>query len=115
MVQQGIAMVNAAGDALADEETVVGLVENPLSAAAVQASVDMEAAVRASGLDWVVLRGGLFYGPGTGFDEDWFARARVGKLRAPKDGREWVTLAHISDMAAATVRVSGWSRSVTGR
>jgi nucleoside-diphosphate-sugar epimerase len=108
VVQQGIAMVNAAGERLADEETALGEVENPLSAAAIGATIDMEAAVRALsaelGLDWVILRGGLFYGPGTGFDEDWFGRAAAGKLRAPKDGREFVTLAHISDMAAATVR-----------
>lgn len=109
VIQQSIAMVNAAGDHLADEETPLGEVENPLSAAAIAATIDMEAAVRASSLDWVILRGGLFYGPGTGFDEDWFARAAAGKLRAPKDGREFVSLVHISDMAAATVKaVERW-------
>jgi nucleoside-diphosphate-sugar epimerase len=102
-------MVNAAGDALADEEKPLGEVENPLSQAAIEATLDMEAAVRASPLDWAILRGGLFYGPGTGFDDDWFARAAAGKLRAPKDGREFVSLAHISDMAAATVKtVERW-------
>ena len=109
VIQQSIAMVNAAGEQLADEETKLGDVENPLSLAAIQATIDMEAAVRSSGLDWVILRGGLFYGPGTGFDDDWFARAAAGKLRAPKDGREFVSLAHISDMAAATVKaVERW-------
>ena len=109
VIQQSIAMVNAAGDMLADEETPLGEVENPLSAAAIEATLDMEAAVRAFPLDWAILRGGLFYGPGTGFDDDWFARAAAGKLRAPKDGREFVSLAHISDMAAATVKaVERW-------
>lgn len=109
VIQQSIAMVNAAGERLADEETKLGEVENPLSQAAIQATIDMEAAVRASALDWVILRGGLFYGPGTGFDDDWSARAAAGKLRAPKDGREFVSLVHISDMAAATVKaVERW-------
>jgi nucleoside-diphosphate-sugar epimerase len=109
VIQQSIAMVNAAGDAVADEEAPLGEVENPLSMAAIQATIDMEAAVRGSGLDWVILRGGLFYGPGTGFDDDWFARAVAGKLRAPKDGSEFVSLAHISDMAGATVKaVERW-------
>ncbi|HEY7798389.1 MAG TPA: NAD-dependent epimerase/dehydratase family protein, partial [Hyphomonadaceae bacterium] len=113
VIQQSIAMVNAAGEQLADEDTPPGPVGNPLSAAAIQATIDMEAAVRARsadlGLDWVILRGGLFYGPGTGFDDDWFVRAAAGKLRMPGDGGEFVSLVHISDMAAATVKaVERW-------
>lgn len=64
----------------------------------------MEDSVRESTLDWCVLRGGLFYGPGTGFDDDWFDRARSGRLRLPGDGDDYVSLVHIVDMAAATVR-----------
>lgn len=113
VIQQSIAMVTAAGEQLADEETPLREVENPVSAVAIQATTDMEASVRGLsadlGLDWMILRGGLFYGPGTGFDEDWFARAAAGKLRAPKDGREFVSLVHISDMVAATVKaVERW-------
>src|SRR6185295_4318296 len=63
----------------------------------------MEATIETSGLDWLVLRGALFYGPGTGFDDDWFARARAGKLRLPGDGSDYVSLVHIADMAEATV------------
>ena len=40
-----------------------------------------------SGLDWIILRGGLFYGPGTDFDDDWFARARARKLRHARGRR----------------------------
>jgi nucleoside-diphosphate-sugar epimerase len=54
-----------------------------------------------------VLRGGLFYGPGTGFDDDWFARARAGRLRLPGDGHDYVSLVHIADMAVATVAAVG--------
>ena len=54
-------------------------------------------------LDWLILRGALFYGPGTDFDDDWFARARAGKLRLPGEGDDYVSLVHIADMAGATI------------
>jgi hypothetical protein len=41
-------------------------------------------------------------GPGTGFDDEWFSRARAGKLRVPGDGSAFVSLVHIADMAEAT-------------
>lgn len=102
IIQQSIAMLNASGsDAWSDEETrFVG--GEGVTASAFAASIAMEDAVRASDRDWVILRGGLFYGPGTGFDDDWFTRARAGKLRLPGDGSDFVSLLHISDMAVAT-------------
>jgi len=104
IVQQSVAMVNAApGDAWADEETLASHDGTDVAALAIAAALDMEATIRGSGLDWLVLRGGLFYGPGTGFDDDWFARARAGKLRLPGDGADWVSLVHVADMADATV------------
>ncbi len=104
VIQQSIAMVNAAGgDAWSDEGVQFEAREDNAASRAIAASVAMEDAVRASDLDWVILRGGLFYGPGTGFDDDWFARAQVGKLRLPADGADYVSLLHISDMAAATM------------
>ena len=39
--------------------------------AILKSAVDMENYVRASKLNWCILRGGLFYGPGTGRDEGW--------------------------------------------
>jgi nucleoside-diphosphate-sugar epimerase len=103
IVQQSIAMVHAGGgDAWADETTFHPLGEAGVAAAAISAALAMERIIEQSGLDWLVLRGGLFYGPGTGFDEDWFARARAGKLRLPGNGDDYVSLVHIADMAAAT-------------
>lgn len=102
VVQQSIAMVNAAGDAEADEDTMLPAGDD-VAGRSIAAARAMEDTIRASGLDWVILRGGLFYGPGTGFDDDWFARARAGRLRLPGDGRDWVSLIHIADMAEATV------------
>lgn len=102
VVQQSIAMLSGSGgDAWSDEATTFSGGEGVI-ASAYSAVIAMEDAVRACDIDWIVLRGGLFYGPGTGFDDDWFERARAGKLRLPADGSEFVSLLHIADMAAAT-------------
>jgi nucleoside-diphosphate-sugar epimerase len=103
VLQQSIAMTHAGGgDEWADETTFHPVGEG-IAGAAIAAVRTMEAAVVESDLDWIILRGALFYGPGTGFDDDWFARARAGKLRLPAEGHDYVTLVHIADMAAATV------------
>ena len=108
VVQQSIAMVNAAaGEAWADEDTVFPAGQEDTAALAIAAALAMEDTVRGSGLDWTILRGALFYGPGTGFDDDWFARARAGKLRLPADGQDYVSLVHIADMAEATAAAIG--------
>lgn len=92
LVQQSIAMIGAAGETLADESAVYSPEGDDIGARAIRAAQEMEAAVSDSGLDWLILRGGLFYGPGTGFDDDWFARAAAGKLRLPGDGSDFVSL-----------------------
>jgi nucleoside-diphosphate-sugar epimerase len=103
VIQQSIAMLNASGsDAWSDEDTLYDAGDS-VAGRAYAASVAMEETIRASDLDWVILRGALFYGAGTGFDDDWFARAGAGKLRLPGDGSDYVSLCHVSDMAAATV------------
>ncbi len=105
ILQQSIAMTHAGGgDAWADETTFHPAAgQGGVAAAAISAVRAMEATIEDSGLDWLVLRGGLFYGPGTGFDDEWFARARAGKLRMPEEGKDYVSLVHIADMAVATV------------
>jgi nucleoside-diphosphate-sugar epimerase len=104
VIQQSVAMVNAApGDAWSDEQTLAAGVEDEVAARAIEAALAMEDAIRTAQLDALILRGGLFYGPGTGFDDDWFARAKAGKLRLPGDGAAYVSLVHIADMAEATL------------
>ncbi|HXQ52792.1 MAG TPA: NAD(P)-dependent oxidoreductase [Stellaceae bacterium] len=97
-VQQSIAhLVAGTGDRLVDETA-------PMSAAgAASSAADMEAQVRASGLRWSILRGGAFYGPLTGRDEEWRGLARAGKLVLPGDGSGYISLIHEMDMADAVV------------
>ena len=104
IVQQSIAMVHAGGgDAWADETTFHPVDRRASRRPRSRPRARWKHTIEQSGLDWLVLRGGLFYGPGTGFDDDWFARARAGKLRLPGEGDDYVSLVHIADMAAATV------------
>lgn len=107
LLQQSISWVNAAGERLVDETHEAEPSGDDIASRASRAALDMEAIVKASGLDWVILRGGLFYGPGTGFDADWFARAAEGSLKLPGDGSGFVSLVHVSDMAAAVVATLG--------
>ena len=110
IVQQSIAMIHAGGgDAWADETTFHPMGQDGIAAAAISAVRAMETVIEQSGLDWIILRGALFYGPGTGFDDDWFARARAGRLRLPGEGNDYVSLVHIADMAGATMAaLSRW-------
>lgn len=108
VLQQSIAMVHCGGgDAWADEDQSASVPLDTVAGRATAAARDMEATVVASALDWLILRGALFYGPGTGFDDDWFERARSGKLRLPEDGQAFVSLVHIADMADAAVAAIG--------
>jgi len=104
IVQQSIAMVHSGrGKALVDETVMPAVATDTIAGRAIAAARDMEATITDSSLDWLILRGALFYGPGTGFDDDWFSRARIGKLRLPERGDDYVSLVHIADMADATV------------
>jgi nucleoside-diphosphate-sugar epimerase len=115
LVQQSISFMNASGGAdWSDEDHRYVAPTETIASRAMTAALQMEDTITASGLDWIILRGGLFYGPGTGFDERWFAGAAAGKLKMPGDGGDYVSLVHIADMAAATVAaVERWpSRQV---
>jgi nucleoside-diphosphate-sugar epimerase len=97
LIQQGIAMVHAGGgEALLDEQAPMRV--GPATASA----IEMEAMLRDSGLNHLILRGGLFYGPGTGREAHWLAAARDGSLAIPGDGSDFVSLIHVADMAEAT-------------
>ncbi len=96
-VQQSITLLYGVVAGRDDEDA-------PLQPGASAASAaDMEALVRASPLEWCILRGGLFYGPNTGREEDWRRRAREGTLHAPSDAGQTISLVHVVDMARAVV------------
>jgi|GEM_PF-855660 len=110
LLQQSISFVNASGSTTwSSEDDIYQPPADSIAGRAILAALAMEDTIKASGLDWAILRGGLFYGPGTGFDERWFAGAASGKLRVPGDGNDYVSLIHIADMAAATAAaVARW-------
>jgi nucleoside-diphosphate-sugar epimerase len=95
-VQQSIAhLVADDGDRMLDEDA-------PLHPTGItQSAADMETLVQQSGLDWVIVRGGMFYGPGTGREQQWREAARRGTLVLPGDGTAYISLVHAADMAAA--------------
>jgi nucleoside-diphosphate-sugar epimerase len=69
----------------------------------IQSASDMEALVQAASFDWCILRGGLFYGPGTGREEGWRQAAQEGTLQLPGNGGGLLSLVHVVDMARAVV------------
>lgn len=101
-LQQSITMAYPdCGDAWIDESTPLdqtsrrGGVTNPV--------VTMEGLVRslAEGqMAWCILRGGSFVGPGT-FQQSDIAKLKAGTLTVPCDGRNYVSLIHVDDIAAA--------------
>ena len=71
--------------------------------AEILSAVALEDAVRASGVEWVVLRGGRLYGPGTGTTEQLLAAAAAGTLRTDGDGQAFESLVTAEDTAQAAV------------
>jgi len=82
---------------IVDEDT--NLQPDPIT----RSAMDMESIVKAARFEWSILRGGLFYGPGTGRGDEWRHAAQEGKLRLPGDGSGLISLVHVVDMAHALV------------
>ena len=97
-VQQSIVMLYGdTGSTVVDE--TVPLQPGP----AIQSAAAMETLVRASPLEWCILRGALFYGAGAGLEDEWRQAARHGELVVPGDGSDRISLIHVVDMARAVV------------
>lgn len=96
-IQQSVAFLHRSGPDWADEDSPVQPI--PLTASAERA----EAMARASGLPWCIVRGGAFYGAASGRDLAWREAVRASRLRLPGDGKGYVSLIHVADMAEAVV------------
>lgn len=97
-VQQSITLLYGdGGDQLISED-------HPLAPyPRIASAFEMEEAARASSLEWVMLRGGSFYGPGTGREDAWYREAEAGTLTVPGDGSALLSLIRVEDMARAVV------------
>lgn len=97
-VQQSIAMlVPSHEDQWVDEAELVRT--SPIT----QSALVMEEAVQDSSMDWRIVRGGVFYGPGTGREEFWAACARAGQLEYPANPGTFISMVHVEDYATALV------------
>jgi nucleoside-diphosphate-sugar epimerase len=99
-IQQSITMAYVpGGDEWLDETTPLD--HSPERAGICGPVIDMEGMVRATReLEWVILRGGIFVGPGT-FQESLAADLRNGKAVVPGDGSNFISPVHVADVAAA--------------
>lgn len=97
-VFQSVAMLASdASGRLLDESAPV------VTSIATESARDLEAMVLAAPLDAAILRGGSFYGPGTGRQASLNAQAREGALQYFGDGGSFVSWIHVVDMARAVV------------
>lgn len=110
VVAQSIAWAYEAGDVPAAEDVPLDLGASGGRLGTVRGVAALEAAVREAS-EWVVLRYGLLYGPGT-----WYARgglmaerAARGELAADRDVSSFV---HVEDAAEAAVQALEWPSGV---
>ncbi len=102
-VQQSIVMAYPdCGDEWIDESVPLKAPDDPATPSPVIVMEQMVRAVPRDRMRTVILRGGIFVGPGT-FQERTIARLRAGTETIPCDGRNFISHIHVADMAAATV------------
>ena len=102
---QSSAFWYAPGDGLADESAPFAFDASPAVAAGTRRYAELEASASATpGIEFVALRYGFFYGPGTWFDYDGDMGEQVRQQRVPVigDGQGVWSWVHIEDAAAAT-------------
>lgn len=107
VVCQSISFVTApVGPAVHDEDAPLFLDAPKALAPAIAATQTMEACVTGTdGVEGVVLRYGLFYGPGTAYASDGGTAGEIRRRRFPQvgAGTGLSSFVHIDDAAAATV------------
>jgi nucleoside-diphosphate-sugar epimerase len=100
VVQQSLAMLHCASDTRAQTENDE-LVGYSVFASAAQ----MELKIARAPLDVRSVRGGMFYGPGTGCEERFLATVAREDFRIPRDGLAWISTVHVQDYAHALLAV----------
>jgi nucleoside-diphosphate-sugar epimerase len=95
----------APGAGLADEEGAFAFAASPAVAAGTRCYAELEQTAAAVGVEFVALRYGFFYGPGTWFDSAGDMGEQVRRQQVPVigDGRGIWSWVHIDDAATATV------------
>jgi nucleoside-diphosphate-sugar epimerase len=108
-LRQSIAFWAAPGPGLADEDTPLAFDASPAVAADVRVVTEIEHRLLASpNIEGIILRYGLFYGPGTWFNPDGDVASQVRRGQFPIIGSGegvWSWL-HIDDAAIATARAA---------
>jgi 2-alkyl-3-oxoalkanoate reductase len=102
---QSSAFWYAPGAGLADERAPFAFDASPAVAAGARRYAELEAAASTTpGIEFVALRSGFFYGPGTWFHRDGDMGEQVREQRVPVigDGQGTWSWVHIEDAAAAT-------------
>lgn len=100
MVQQSVAMLHADADDRPQHEG-----DRLVGYGVLQSAFDMEQIVRMAPIDARIVRGGLFYGPGTGRENGWADEAAANAFCMPGDGQAWVSPLHVDDFATAVLSV----------
>jgi NADH dehydrogenase len=109
LAQQSVAMLHADADDRPQREG-----DRLVGYGVLQSAFDMEQLVRQAPIDVRVVRGGLFYGPGTGRENGWADEAAANGYCMPGDGQAWMSPLHVDDFARAvlTVLENGPSRAI---
>ena len=106
VVAQSIAWMYQAGDGPAAEDVPLDLGASADRLRTVQGVAALEAAVRQAS-EWVVLRYGLFYGPGTWYARDGLMASLAARGELPADG-DVSSFVHVDDAAGAAVDALEW-------
>lgn len=103
-IQQSIVMYYIdGGDQWLDEKTPMDSSPTRASSSGpVIAMEDMVCDVAPEQLQWCILRGGSFVGPET-MQDDQITALRAGQLVVPCDGRNFISLINVADMATAVL------------
>lgn len=67
----------------------------------IQSAANMEDTIIKSEVEYIILRGGTFYGEGTGTEENWYALAKENKLLLSNNDFSYNSLIHVCDYTSA--------------